>query len=516
MHYMNDPVTQVSSDSTVNSGIYPPRTYLFLDDFYIAGMQGTRRVTNRPVHAADGPVLRAERPWEGISVIGRNGILYDKEERCFKCWYPCHDGTLPDTPVLAKRRWAYATSSDGIHWDRPSLGLSEFAGTTDNNLVRFENVDETVGLLWNVVKDNDEPDPTKRYKSIGLDRHALRPGESTWTGPDGEDAWYERMGRHIGCGLFIGYSPDGLRWRLREGSAASGALIMDGSMLHGYDQRIRQWVLWQRPRILPKYRTFGISFSKDFENWTFPEFGLTPDAQDPPEIQFDTFSSIASPDGGYIGLLSASGFVLDDWAVGGLRVQLVYSRDGKVWTRVDRQPLILPQRPSPTWDEGTITAFNPILVGDEIFIFYYGKNHGHLWGQPTFDGKGVTSSAYGLTKLKRDRWVAVADEPSRGGGELQTTLVCFANNQLHLNANVSEGGLITVELRDRVTGQPVPGFAMSDCDPIRGDSLDHLVTWRGKSDLSELIGTGRRQPRVGRGLDLRFHLDRASLYSFSC
>src|SRR6185437_16790674 len=106
--------------------------------------------------------------------------------------------------------------------------------------------------------------------------------------------------------------------------------------------------------------------------------------------------------GGYGGLLSATGFILKDWGAGGLRTQLVYSRDAKVWTRVDREPLILPQRESPTWNDGSISAFNPILVGDEIFIFYYGKNAGHMWGDPTFDGKRITTSAYGLTKLKRD------------------------------------------------------------------------------------------------------------------
>ena len=498
-----------------DTGIYPPRTHLFLDGFYVRDMNGVERSLFTPVPIGEGPVLEPEMPWEGVGLIGRNGIFYDQEEELFKCWYPCHDPALPDTAVKSKRRWAYAASADGVNWERPVLGLSEFEGSTDNNLIRFENMDEVVGLLWTVVKDPREADPAKRYKAIGLDRHGGRPGEITWTGPDGEDEWYERTGAHIGCGLFIGYSADGLTWRLKEGWAGSGALIMDGSILHGYDERIRQWVLWQRPRILPKYRAIGVSFSPDFEDWSFPEFGLVPDAQDPEKAQFDALGSIASPDGGYIGILGVAGFVLEDFGVGGVVPQLVYSRDAKVWTRVSREPFMRPAGDPPRWDDGCMIAFNPMQVGHEIFLFYYGKNAGHIWGDPTYDGKRITRSGIGLQKLPRDRWVGIA--PSRAGekGTLLTTLISVGHNELHINAN-AEGGAIRVDVIDYQTGEPVPGYSATECDPITADSLDHTVTWNGSADLCPIIGTARRQPRVGRGLAFRFALKDATLYGFSC
>ena len=509
---MTPPIQAATSHDT---GIYPPRTHLFLDDFHINRMTGLKRVTTRPQHVTDGPVIEPEKPWEGQGLISRNGIIYDPAEKIFKSWYPCYDMNLPNMTAHAKRRWAYATSEDGLAWERPNLGLVEFEGSSDNNLIRFENVEqlEVSSLLWNVVKDEREPDPTKRYKAIGLTRHPVRSGEITWTCPNGEDEWYENVGRHIGCGLFVGYSSDGLRWTMKEGWAGSGALIMDGSILHGWDDRIRQWVLWQRPRIMPKYRVFGVSFSQDFEDWTFPEFGLVPDEHDPPQIEFDGLSSINSPDGGYIGLLAASGYDGEGFASHKELPQLVYSRDAKVWTRVCREPIISPKPGRPTWNDGVICPFNPIQVGDEIFIFYYGKHAGHMWGEPARDGKRMTRSAIGLTKLPRDRWVRVT--PQSGEGELTTPLISVAHNRLHVNANATAGSL-AVEVIDCQTGKHAPGFSLADCDPMTIDSLDHPVTWNGQDDLTPLIGSARRQPSVGRGLVFRFVLNHADLYSFSC
>jgi hypothetical protein len=35
------------------------------------------------------------------------------------------------------RRLLYATSNDGIHWDRPNLDFVEYAGSKANNLLDF-------------------------------------------------------------------------------------------------------------------------------------------------------------------------------------------------------------------------------------------------------------------------------------------------------------------------------------------------------------------------------------------
>ena len=66
-----------------DTGVYPPRAYLFLDDLHVGRMDGLRRVTGTVEHVADGPVLEPEEPWEGLGLIGRNCILWDAEESRF-------------------------------------------------------------------------------------------------------------------------------------------------------------------------------------------------------------------------------------------------------------------------------------------------------------------------------------------------------------------------------------------------------------------------------------------------
>ena len=54
-------------------------------------------------------------------------------------------------------------------------------------------------------------------------------------------------------------------------------------------------------------------------------------------------------------------------------------------------------------------------------------------------------------------------------------------------------------------GFPAPGFALDQCDTIRGDHIAHAVTWNGKGDVSALQGKPVR---------LRFLTRGARLYSF--
>jgi hypothetical protein len=65
-------------------------------------------------------------------------------------------------------------------------------------------------------------------------------------------------------------------------------------------------------------------------------------------------------------------------------------------------------------------------------------------------------------------------------------------------------GELKVELVDD-SGRPVPGFALADCVPVRGDGVKLPVRWKGGRDLKELAGKPVR---------VRFQMTDASLYSF--
>ena len=50
-----------------------------------------------------------------------------------------------------------------------------------------------------------------------------------------------------------------------------------------------------------------------------------------------------------------------------------------------------------------------------------------------------------------------------------------------------------------------PGFGLTEADPVVGNAISKTVTWKGKNDLSELIGKPVR---------LRFVLRAMKLYAF--
>jgi hypothetical protein len=73
------------------------------------------------------------------------------------------------------------------------------------------------------------------------------------------------------------------------------------------------------------------------------------------------------------------------------------------------------------------------------------------------------------------------------GGELITRPLTFSGKQLELNYSTSAAGQLRVELQNN-DGTPIPGFTLDDCDPIWGDHIARVVTWKGGSDLSSLAG----------------------------
>jgi hypothetical protein len=78
-----------------------------------------------------------------------------------------------------------------------------------------------------------------------------------------------------------------------------------------------------------------------------------------------------------------------------------------------------------------------------------------------------------------------------------------AETKLIINYATSASGSVRCEIQD-AEGNPIPGFAMDECDEIYGDHIERVVTWNGKAELKDLVGTPIR---------LRFEMSDADLYS---
>ena len=110
-------------------------------------------------------------------------------------------------------------------------------------------------------------------------------------------------------------------------------------------------------------------------------------------------------------------------------------------------------------------------------------------------------SAICLGKLRRDGFVSLDGDAK--GGELLAKPFTWTGGYLYVNADAAEGE-VTAEVLDAASLETLNGFSAGECQPLRGDLLGEAVKWR----------VSGRASIEGRSLRLRFHQQRASLYSF--
>ena len=65
-----------------------------------------------------------------------SSVLFDEQEQVFKMWYSLHTRGQGDAASLL----CYATSKDGVTWQKPELGIYEFRGTKQNNIVSTDKI----------------------------------------------------------------------------------------------------------------------------------------------------------------------------------------------------------------------------------------------------------------------------------------------------------------------------------------------------------------------------------------
>ena len=115
------------------------RRELFVDRHLVATLEGeARQILHHPIPRE--VVLVSDRPWEGN---GLNYVTVFQDGGLYKMYYRGGDYDRGVTS-LHEQVYCLATSRDGIRWNRPSLGLVEFGGSMDNNILLTEK-DEALG-----------------------------------------------------------------------------------------------------------------------------------------------------------------------------------------------------------------------------------------------------------------------------------------------------------------------------------------------------------------------------------
>ena len=473
---------------------------LFVDDLMVSSKKGIRR-TLHPCCKLDEPVLVPEHPWEAAGDSKRvyiyGTVLYDKVGKLFRMWYMgrmnfAHGHKIPglykpfktgEVDALGRRFMAddvgdlmlYASSKDGIHWEKPNLGLFEFDGSPDNNIVwDFHGA--------SVLLDAAEEDPGKRFKMVGFCRR-----------------YRDIRALHSADGLsWLEFPDNPVVKREHEGSFNVVHDPLTGNYLASVVYRHEG------------KRCVALFTSRDLHRgWSEPKIIFIPDAEDDiwtqsPEQSTQFYGMSGFRYGGqFLGLLNvfkvqrkirdqAPGDATDD---GPIDVQLTHSRDGLQWERFEDRSAIIPNGGPGAYDAGCILqcATEPVICEDEVWVYYTAINttHGGLLADKIV--------AIGRASWRLDGFVSL--EAGSAGGIVETVPIRSPGCRLEVNADSSHGHL-TVEILS-AEGDPLPGYTHENCAPMQTDGVRQVVRWNGVDRLPE------DQP-----LRLRFHLSKAQLYSF--
>ena len=466
------------------------RLELFVDDWLIDRLDGAERVLHSPV--PQDVALVCDAPWEGNSskqvTVFEDGGLYRMYYRGSQVDYA--PGEMTDRHQVT----CYAESADGIRWEKPSLGLVEFDGSTDNNIV------------W----DGPGSHNFMPFKDANPDREA--------------DALYKAVGGVRG-GLYAFKSADGIRWSLMTDERVITKGAFDSPNLAFWDAARGEYREYHRDfrdgvdeRGNRNGRDIRTAASKDFLSWPDPEWLR----YSPGRVgQLYTNQVLPYYRAPHILLGFPTRYTDRGWAestkalpqveyrgVRGSRSQregtamtdgmFMSSRDGinfDIWPEAFIRPGL---RLKENWFYGdnyqgrglVETASNVAGAADELSVYVT---------EATF--LDYTVARFRRFTLRVDGFVSVRGKLS--GGQLVTRPFVFDGGELALNFSSSAGGGIRAEVQDR-TGYAIPGFGLEDCHDLFGDDLERVVSWRGDGDLSTLAGKPVR---------LRFELRDADLYS---
>ncbi|MDF1744571.1 MAG: hypothetical protein P1V19_12815 [Gimesia sp.] len=474
------------------------RRELFIDKGLVDSLSG--QVDIRLQHPTPQEVVfKFDKPWEGSS-SGYHTIIQDGD--LYRLYYRGSHIIVSEGKLNTgshKTVYCYAESKDGIHWTRPELNIVEFKGSKKNNIILEGRGSHNFAPFKD---ENPDCKPDARYKALaGL--------------------------QHEG-GLFAFQSADGIHWKLMQEKPVITKGAFDSQNLAFWDSDQKTYRTYFR--IFTKGvttakewkpegdRAIRTATSDDFINWK-NEADLT--YEDSPSEQLYTNQVKAYHRAPHLRIGFPARYIERGWSESmralpdpkrrkmrassveryGTAISeglLMVSRDGvhfKRWNEAFLRPGI---ERTGTWQYGHqfiaehVVETKSALRGapDELSI-YAAEDYWH--------GKGGSLRRY---TLRLDGFTSV--HASMKGGELLTKPIIFDGSKLSLNFATSAAGGIRVEIQS-AEGKAIPGFTLTECAELFGDTVDRKVTWNEKADVSSLQGKPVR---------LRVQLKDADLYSF--
>jgi hypothetical protein len=432
------------------------RRELLLDDFLLERFDNASLTLHRP--QPQEIAIRHDAPWEGnvcfYHTVFQDGDLYRMYYR--GAHYDESQKKIEHQVVC------YAQSRDGIEWEKPELGLVEFAGSKNNNIV------------WD-----------------GLGSHNFSPCLDT--NPNAaERQRYKALASKGMEGLYAFGSLDGIHWQLLQDEPVITQGKFDSQNLPFWDAERGCYVEYHRDfRPVEGGEGTGVRdivrcTSDDFINWSEPEWLKYPGA---PDEHLYTNQINPYPRAPHIYMGFPKRFMPDrrifEHEYAGLSdAVFMSSRDGlsfKRWGEAFIRPGPQPER----WlnrnnmiNCGFVQTASPYAGTPDEQSFYSIESY--------YRGSNCAMRRF---TLRLDGFVSL-QAPLAGGEALSRPLI-VSGQALRLNYATSAAGGVRVEVQD-LEGKPLTGMSLAECPIIYGDQIDAKISWQSGADLGSCLGKAVR------------------------
>ncbi|HGJ64427.1 TPA: hypothetical protein ENS27_03430 [bacterium] len=494
-HQISARLTAITGPYELSSGLHLFTDWRFID----AGAPSYYDSDGKPVSVKGDGELR-QVYWQGVNVPRGIKIVPEKPTKSdpiegFIGMTALYDGGVYRSWSGAK----YSESQDGFVWKTPKFP-NEPEGI-DRNSLFFEKVGvHGPGVFIDPSAPSDE-----RYKMIFMSTHPDKElienaiADFRANRPNDIDPIFDVRGAIDG--IFGAVSPDGIYWKLIEKPFLLH--MSDNPSTMYYDTVLKKYVYYTRVNWMFGRRAIGRSESDTFDYLPQPEMVVWSDLDRLPSDDLYTNAKCLYPDTIDHHFLFPTVYHRSE---DNCSLDMMSSFDGIHWFKYPGGS-ILDGDPE-TFDDGCLFTSSGLvpLGNDKVGVPYSGSTFPHKY--PRWSNRDERGrSRYAIWKKGR-----LACVEATGDGFFATPIIKFKGRQLKLNLKTAFIGEVRVEVvgisnwvHKKKKEELITGHSFDDCDPISGDHLSHIVTWKGNPDL----GHAENQ-----AIYLRFKLRCAKLYAF--
>ena len=478
------------------------RRELMIDNYLIQSMSDSLRLKmHKPTRR--GVALVTDAPWEG-NACAYSSIFHDGKK--FRMYYTAKHyinrkgGIREPNP----RYICYAESTDGIRWKKPNLGLIEFKGSKQNNIVLAPNTISGLRL-----------DPA--HTTILLDKNPNCPSDARFKAL----CRWPMRGK---AGLLVLKSADGLRFSrfskglvIKDGYFDSENLAFWDAVRGEYRAYYRDF--YNTPKKRAPVRAIKTATSRDFKTWTKGKLLKYDGSVQHQALYTNQIAPYFRAPHIFVGFPKRyvdRGWVDSTGKLPGLAERREREKGHPRFASVITDALMMTSRDGlnfKRWDEAIIrpgpSRVNSWTYGDNLISWGMLETKSHLPQSPNelsiyvVEGYWVGKSQnFARYTFRMDGFVSVR-APLKGG-EFTTKPIVFDGKELEINYSTSAAGGIYVELQD-ASGRPIKGRSLTACHEIFGDQISRIVSWRDGTSVKKL---------AGKPIRLRFVLKDADLFSF--